>query len=53
MHPLIRITEKYVEAGERLKEVDAMVDKRKKFIIQATATVENRLKDVNRKSTEI
>ena len=36
-----------------MKEGDILVDRRKKTIGQAIATVENRLKDVNRKSTEI
>jgi hypothetical protein len=36
-----------------LKEIDVHVDKKRKYLAQSINIVENRLKDVNRKSTEI
>lgn len=36
-----------------LRDIDLHVDKKKKFLGQAINVVENRLKDINRKSTEI
>ncbi len=53
MHPLIRISERYLETGDMLKEVDVHIDKKKKQLVQSISNVENKLKDVNRKSTEI
>ena len=34
-----------------LKDIDIHIDKKKKYLVQSITVVENKLKDVNRKST--
>ena len=53
MHNLIRVTEKYSETAKFLKEVDTSMDKKKKGLNSMMTVAETKLKDINRKSSEI
>lgn len=53
MHNLIRVTEKYSETARFLKEVDPSLDKKKKALMSQVATAEAKLKEINRKSSEV
>jgi hypothetical protein len=53
MHNLIRVTEKYSETARFLKEVDPTLDKKKKALMSQVATAEAKLKEINRKSSEV
>ena len=53
MHNLIRVTEKYNETARFLKEVDPALDKKKKNLNSLITVAETKLKDINRKSSEV
>ena len=53
MHTLIRVTEKYQETSKFLKEIDPVLDKKKKSLMSLVANAESKLKDINRKSNEV
>ena len=53
MHNLIRVTEKYNETAKFIKEVDPTLDKKKKSLNAQMTIAETKLKDINRKSSEV
>ena len=53
MHNLIRVTEKYHQTEKLLKEVDTSLDKKKKNLNGMMTMAETKLKDINRKSSEV
>ena len=53
MHNLIRVTEKYHQTQKLLKEVDTSLDKKKKNLNGMMTMAETKLKDINRKSSEV
>ena len=53
MHNLIRVTEKYHQTEKLLKEVDTSLDKKKENLNGMMTMAETKLKDINRKSSEV
>lgn len=53
MHNLIRVTEKYNETAKLIREVDPNLDKKKKSLNSQMTIAETKLKDINRKSSEV